>query len=442
MHFERLVIEAGEATLALDLHRRLTVVAGAGAAERAGLATELIAALGRGRPGVHAEMTTDEGERLAVFRPAGQRHRVVDVERSLDVSHRYTDASGRVNLLARSPLGAREARRLVRLDEADLTMPAQEDELVRALGQVDQSRLWDVAHKVLDRRSDLEEIGERTGGSFDDAEVIAEIERRHRTVEEVEADFERIRGVTFVAATAAALAIVPAAAFGTALLALALTGLAMVALAVSVQYWRQLSRAAALEREVLAEAGANSYLAFQIQRVNGLVVSDSQRRQLVRADEAHRAALAEWRLLAGEVSVEWAMDHREDVAEANRRLRAAAGIRSAMVLHLRPEEATAAALSHVLVERLETLRSAGPDGESVPLLLDDPLRHVRADAKPILLELLVRASRDQQVVYLTEDADVIAWARLEATAGHVAVVEPSATGRGLSSTERGRTAAV
>src|SRR5690606_30623165 len=132
----------------------------------------------------------------------------------------------------------------------------------------------------------------------------------------------------------------------------------------------------------------------------------------------------------------------EDVAEANRRLRAAAGIRSAMVLHLRPEEATAAALSHVLVERLETLRSAGPDGESVPLLLDDPLRHVRADAKPILLELLVRASRDQQVVYLTEDADVIAWARLEATAGHVAVVEPSAAGRGLSSSERGRTAAV
>jgi hypothetical protein len=442
VHFERLVIEAGDATLALDLHRRLTVVAGAGAAERAGLITELIAALGRGRPGVHAEMTNDEGDRLAVFRPPGQRHRVVDVERALDVSHRYTDASGRVNLLARSPIGAREARRLVRLDEADLTMPAQEDELVASLGQVDQSRLWDVAHKVLDRRSDLEEITERTGGSFDDAEVIAEIERRHRRVEAVESDFERIRGVTFVTASAAALAIVPAAAFGTALLALTLAGLALVATAVSVQYWRQLSHASALEREVLAEAGATSYLAFQIQRVNGLVVSDSQRRQLVRADEALRASLAEWRLLAGDVGVEWALEHREAIGDANRRLRAAAGIRSAMVLHLRPEEATAAALSHVLVERLETLRRAGPDGESVPLLLDDPLRNVRPDAKPILLEQLLRASSDQQVVYLTEDADVITWARLEALTGQLAVVEPVAPGHDRPGVEHDHAAGV
>src|SRR5690606_4230594 len=150
-------------------------------------------------------------------------------------------------------------------------------------------------------------------------------------------DFERIRGVTFVTATAAALAIVPAAAFGTALLALTLAGLALVATAVSVQYWRQLSEASALEREVLAEAGATSYLAFQIQRVNGLGVSGSQRRQLVRADEALRASLAEWRLLAGDVGVEWALEHREAIGDANRRLRAAAGIRSAMVLHLRPE---------------------------------------------------------------------------------------------------------
>ena len=84
-----------------------------------------------------------------------------------------------------------------------------------------------------------------------------------------------------------------------------------------------------------------------------------------------------------------------------------------------------AALAHVLVERLETLRNAGPDGESLPLLMDDPFRNVRSDAKPILLEQLVRASANQQVVYLTEDADVISWARLEAVSGQLSVVEPS-----------------
>lgn len=424
MQYERLVIEAGDSTLALELHRRLTVVAGAAAEERDGLIEELSASLATGRPGVHAELATDRGERLALFRPTGQRHRVVDVERALDVSHRYTDANGRVNLLARTPRGARATRRLLRLDEADLTMPTQENELVDALAKVDQGRLWDVAAKVADRRRDLDEIAERTGGAFDNAEVTAEIERRHQAVEDAENEFERVRGITFLTAAVAAISVLPLAALGNGVMVAAVVAVALAATAVSAQYLRRLSRLSEAEQEILAEAGADSYLAFQIQRVNGMVVSDAQRRQHVRATAALQAALSEWSLLAGEVGVEWALEHREAIAEANRRLRAAAGVTSSMVLHLRPQQATAAALAHVLVERLETLRNAGPDGESLPLLMDDPFRNVRSDAKPILLEQLVRASTNQQIVYLTEDADVISWARLEAVSGQLSVVEP------------------
>ena len=71
MHFERLVIEAGDDTFSLDLHRRMTVIAGVGRLEREGLITELIGALGRGRSGVHLEIASDAGARYAIFRPAG-----------------------------------------------------------------------------------------------------------------------------------------------------------------------------------------------------------------------------------------------------------------------------------------------------------------------------------------------------------------------------------
>ena len=56
MRVERLVIEAGENTLTLDLHPRLTVVAGMGRVERESLVGELIGALGGTRPGLHLEV--------------------------------------------------------------------------------------------------------------------------------------------------------------------------------------------------------------------------------------------------------------------------------------------------------------------------------------------------------------------------------------------------
>jgi hypothetical protein len=42
-----------------------------------------------------------------------------------------------------------------------------------------------------------------------------------------------------------------------------------------------------------------------------------------------------------------------------------------------------------------------------------------------MLELVGRSAGTPQVVYLTEDADIAAWARMEAVAGHLAVIEPS-----------------
>ena len=71
----RMVIEAGRHTIALDLHPKLTVITGVGELERESLAGELLGALGASRPGVHVELTTDDGRHLAVFRPTNGRPR-------------------------------------------------------------------------------------------------------------------------------------------------------------------------------------------------------------------------------------------------------------------------------------------------------------------------------------------------------------------------------
>ena len=83
-------------------------------------------------------------------------------------------------------------------------------------------------------------------------------------------------------------------------------------------YRARVSRAFDAEREALGEAGAQSYLGFQLQRVNGLVSSQENRRRLLAAAEDHRVAAARWTEIVGDVSVDWALEHHEAITAAAR----------------------------------------------------------------------------------------------------------------------------
>ena len=76
--------------------------------------------------------------------------------------------------------------------------------------------------------------------------------------------------------------------------------------------------------------------------------------------------------------------------------------------------------------RLADLRHVGPDGESCPLILDEPLAGVDLAVKQWMLELVARTAGSPQIVYLTADPDVAAWARIEALAGQIEVIGPEA----------------
>ena len=84
-----------------------------------------------------------------------------------------------------------------------------------------------------------------------------------------------------------------------------------------------------------------------------------------------------------------------------------------------------AQLAESMIVRLAELRHAGAAGESVPLILDEPLVGLVTSVKQWMLELLGRSAGAPQVVYMTNDEDVAAWARIEALAGTLELIEPA-----------------
>ena len=77
-----------------------------------------------------------------------------------------------------------------------------------------------------------------------------------------------------------------------------------------------------------------------------------------------------------------------------------------------------------LVARLTVAAQAGPHGDPMPVVLDEVLQRVPADRTWDLLDILLRMAEHQQVIYLTDDAFVAAWARQRALDGTIMLLEP------------------
>lgn len=77
-----------------------------------------------------------------------------------------------------------------------------------------------------------------------------------------------------------------------------------------------------------------------------------------------------------------------------------------------------------LLAHLGRAAHAGPHGDPVPVILDDVFVRVPADRKWDLLDLLHRLAETHQLVYLSDDAFVAAWARQRALDGSVTLLEP------------------
>lgn len=424
MRYERLVIQAGSNSFSLSLHPRLTVIAGVGEIEREGLIGEFVGALGSSRSGVHAELVQDDGQHLAIFRPEGARHRVVDIDSATDVSRDFTTIDGRIDLLDRAGVDRARARRRLRLGSADLATATHGTALVRELAETDQNKLWAAADNMRRTDEELQQVAESVGSAPEDAAVIDKIEQRHHTFEVAQERHEKFRHKSIVIALAGALSAIPIAFFSRAA-AMGPLFLASCTVLLSVVFRSAAERAEKAEEEALAEAGAQTYLGFHLQRVNGLLSSDANRKKLMAAADDHKKAITEWKRIAGDIQVDWAFEHREEV-EATVHVRrdiTALGTLSSSAPDM--DDDRAGDLARVLVTRLAEARQFGLGGESYPLLLDDPFVDLEPGLKPSLLELLGHGPGTPQLIFLTEDEDVASWARLEALTGALSIIEPT-----------------
>ena len=83
-----------------------------------------------------------------------------------------------------------------------------------------------------------------------------------------------------------------------------------------------------------------------------------------------------------------------------------------------------AELHQLVLAHLTTAAHVGPRGEPVPVLLDEPFVRVPAERKWELMDLLCRLGEKTQLLYVTDDPFVGAWARRRADAGAILLLEP------------------
>jgi uncharacterized protein YhaN len=94
--------------------------------------------------------------------------------------------------------------------------------------------------------------------------------------------------------------------------------------------------------------------------------------------------------------------------------------------HDHPESTIAqvADVRQYLLAHLTKSAHCGLNDECLPVVLDEPFVRIAADRKWELLDMLRRLGENTQLIYLTDDPFVSAWARRRASAGLITLMEP------------------
>ncbi|MFN0027778.1 MAG: hypothetical protein ACKV2O_11465 [Acidimicrobiales bacterium] len=468
MEIQRLVAEDDDSVVAVDFHPRLTVAYHENPVIRRGFLISVLHALGAGRAGLHLELVDGTNHKLAVFRPRGGSHRVVDIDTGADVSARYQLPDGRADLLARLGVDHFAAVQLLRCGAADMPQPpggwgagrpstspgggnvargssgTDNDADAAFLASLDQARLWAAA--LAARDADIALARARAALPGVGAAQLARAEHLQQAEE------ARTRGVELhrpIARFGTMLA-VGCLIIGLVLLALdariadnGFTGWLLVILGLlasplaTFEHFRthqarrieqaSLARAAELAGGSSSDGGRDAPNPVFAAPVSHL--ADPWRRQaLAQALEASERCGGEWQALAGGVSSWWALRHRsaiESLAAQHGGARAngvqfgvqldqpAAGVQPGQPRSDDPAVGAhaplLAAAAKLLSDRLGELRAVGADRERLPLLLDEPFAGMDPEQLLPLVETLVARSADHQIVLITGDPLVRDW---------------------------------
>lgn len=421
---ERLVIDSGGHTFAADFHPRLTVIDGLDPAARTALAGEVIDSLGGAKPGVHLELRSGDRS-LTVFRPVAGRHRVIDTGSVDDVTTEFLGNDGTIDLFSSVGVDRALAQRAIHLGSDDLLLRGASDEFISRLATVDQEDLWETAMRFKSASELLEHVSAGSGASSTDAELLDAVEQKHTALVEATEKYDRIRLVSLTVADIGAIVGLALTFSDRTTSGLPFLLMAVVGVVLALHFRRNVTRAEEAERAALSFAGTDSYTSFHLERVSALLDGDAERRGFMEAVSAHRKASDDWKAIAGDISLVFALEHIDQI-----RLSADVqnGVRSLQYLsETAPDVSpdTTAELAQALLNRIEAVRALTPGAEILPMVVDDAFIDLEPTVKPMLLDMLAASAGAPQVILLTGDEDVASWARMEAMTGQVSVVEPT-----------------
>jgi hypothetical protein len=79
-----------------------------------------------------------------------------------------------------------------------------------------------------------------------------------------------------------------------------------------------------------------------------------------------------------------------------------------------------------LQARLAAARRPGSHDETIPLFIDEALFRLRSEVKWALLDMIERCANQVQMIYLTDDPEVVTWARRRVGVDALSLLEPTA----------------
>lgn len=427
MRFSRLAVQASDRTIDISFHPRCTVISGVGSTTRESMIQELLGGLSTHRSGTHLEVVTDAGRVLTIFRPPDAPHRVIDTGERREVTGSFTRADGTIDLLDTMGMDAATARRTARLGPNDLIASTRSSELIGRLGRVDQKALWSDAHRVQIAREALTRHEAQQGDGAERIEDVALTERIDHNYHAREAAMGQADRTRLLAAVLGTVSLAGAAIASTVntTATFVLIGIAVVATITAFVFRARVEYYARQLEDALEKSGSDSYLSYQLDRIDGYIDSEHRRRHRAAVEADVADALQRWHRTAGDVDVDWATEHRPAIEAAARMDAVGTAGRStdgALVPHRAGVDTPE--LIDALITRFGACRGLGDDDESFPLLLDEPFAALDPSVRPALLGVLLDQSVTSQVILLTNSEDITSWARLEEMTGALTIVGP------------------
>ena len=168
--------------------------------------------------------------------------------------------------------------------------------------------------------------------------------------------------------------------------------------------------------DALADAGIRSYSSLQLDRIDGLLDTGNAQRRAVRARIEHDEAARAWTALARGIDLNWALLNAGEIEDA-------ASMMNGLGAAGADPDDPSMRWAQTLMSRVHHCRSLGPDGERLPLLLDEPFTGVDPAHRTALLDAVRHQATQHQMVLFTNDVGIVAWTRGEVAAQRAALVE-------------------